>query len=329
MSRIDEALRRARQGARPTAVEPPAEPALSEPAREGAPWVLDTDSVEAAPVAESARDGAPWALDTEPVEAAPPAEPLDPPGDARQPAGRWTGFGERVAEKLIVGRIGGGTPLEEYRRLAATLHHAQADRQLRVLMIASAAAGEGKTLTATNLALTFSESYKRRVLLIDADLRRPSLHEVFQLPNVSGLSDGLHADTERKLPIIEVSPHLSVLTAGRPEPDPMSLLTSDRMRRVLEEAAAAFDWVIVDTPPVALLPDANLLAAMVDAAVVVIGAEETPFDLVQRAVDAIGRERVLGVVLNKITAAGGHAARGYGYGYGYDYGYSRSSRPRH
>ena len=74
---------------------------------------------------------------------------------------------------------------EQYRRLAATLHHAQAEHGLKVVMVASAVPGEGKTLTATNLALTLSESYQRRVLLIDADLRRPSLHDDVQVPNTA------------------------------------------------------------------------------------------------------------------------------------------------
>jgi Mrp family chromosome partitioning ATPase len=85
------------------------------------------------------------------------------------------------------------------------------------------------------------------------------------------------------------------------------------MRQLLDEARGSFDWVIVDTPPVALLPDANLLSAMVDGAVLVVRAESTPWDLVQRAAAAIGQERLLGVVLNGATA---EAGAGY---YGYDY----------
>src|SRR5205809_576306 len=116
--------------------------------------------------------------------------------------------------------------VEQYRRLAAALHHTQLERDTKVLMITSASPGEGKTLTATNLALTLSESYRRNVLLIDADLRRPSIHQMFQLPNVLGLSDGLHSMTEEKLSLIQVSDTLTVLLAGRPDPDPISGLTS-------------------------------------------------------------------------------------------------------
>jgi capsular exopolysaccharide synthesis family protein len=181
-------------------------------------------------------------------------------------------------------------------------------------MITSAAAGEGKTLTATNLALTLSQSYRRNVLLIDADLRRPSVHQVFQIPNVLGLNDGLKSETDEKLSLIQITENLTVLPAGRPDPDPMSGLTSDRMRRVVREAAARFDWVLIDTPPVGYLPDANLLAAMVDVALFVVRAGRSPFRLIQRALDAVGRNRIMGVVLNAVKES--DDVVGYGY-YGY------------
>ena len=114
----------------------------------------------------------------------------------------------------------------------------------------------------------------------------------------------------------QASPRLAILPAGRPSSDPMAGLTSNRMRRVIDEAREAFDWVIVDTPPVVLLTDANLLSAMVDGTVLVVKAGSTPFDLVNRAVSALGRERILGVVLNRAIES---AHDSYGY-YNYYYG---------
>jgi len=178
-------------------------------------------------------------------------------------------------------------------------------------------------LTSTNLALTLSESYRRRVLLIDADLRKPSLHEIFGAGNAAGLSECLTSDEERPLPVIQASQYLSIVVAGRPDSDPMSGLTSTRMRRLLANAAATHDWVIIDTPPVVLLPDANLLTAMADAAILVIGAGKTPHRLVIRAVEALGRERILGVVLNRVDRS--LLVGGYGYGYGYGYAGRRQS----
>jgi capsular exopolysaccharide synthesis family protein len=191
---------------------------------------------------------------------------------------------------------------EQYRRLAATLHQGQAEHGLKVIMLTSALPGEGKTLTASNLALTFSESYHRRVLLIDADLRRPSLHEVFDIDGTVGLSEGLMAADDQPLALHHLSPHLTVLPAGRPTTSPMDALTSERMQRLVGEAREVFDWVIIDTPPVGLIADANLLGGMADGALLVVKAEATPYPLVRRAVDTLGRDRVLGVVLNRTLA---------------------------
>jgi protein-tyrosine kinase len=206
---------------------------------------------------------------------------------------------------------------EQYRRLAAALHQSQISTAIKVVMIASAVPAEGKTLTAANLALTLSESYHRRVLLVDADLRRPSLHRVLNIDGAPGLTEILQAVEDRKLPIYRVSPNLSVLPAGAASLDPMAALASARMRHILDEARELFDWVIVDTPPVALLSDANLVAANVDGVVFVVKAGSTPYDLVKRGLEALGPDRLLGVVLNRVATN----AHRYGYGYQHYAGY--------
>lgn len=200
---------------------------------------------------------------------------------------------------------------EQYRRLAAAFHQAQRTTGAKVAMVASAVQGEGKSLTAANLALTMSESYRKNVLLIDADLRRPTQHSIFQIPGAPGLSDGLVSVDEPRLPLHRLSARLTILPAGRPTSDPIGAITSERMRRLIDEAREVFDWIIIDTPPVGLLTDAALMSSMADGVVLVVKAESTPHDLVERAVDALGRERLLGVVLNRATE---HA-----HGAGYDY----------
>jgi capsular exopolysaccharide synthesis family protein len=221
----------------------------------------------------------------------------------------------RLTEKIVVDHNMSPASREQYRRLAAVLHDAHNTTGMRVIMVASAVAGEGKTLTASNLALTFSESYQKRVLLIDADLRRPSLHTVFRLETALGLGDGLISPGDSKMLVRQVSQRLAVLPAGRPSSDPMAGLTSARMRKLLEEARESFDWVILDTPPVMLLPDAHLLASMVEGAVLVVRAGSTPHELVKRAADAIGRSRILGVVLNRAELQGRHEDEYHYYGY--------------
>jgi capsular exopolysaccharide synthesis family protein len=211
--------------------------------------------------------------------------------------------------------------IEQYRKLGAALHEAQLERGIRSILCTSALMGEGKTVTASNLALTLSESYRRRVLLIDADLRRPQIHAMFGIPNLSGLRDALASPEDAKLTIQQVTSRLSVVTAGSASSDPMSGLTSPRLRQVIEEARSKFDWVIVDTPPVLILPDARVLVSTVDAVLFVVRANSTPFRTVLRAVDVIKRERIFGTVLNSVE----EAAMGTDYA-GYD-GYYAAVRP--
>ena len=245
----------------------------------------------------------------------PAAQPSEPPADLTSYV-----FGEVASRKTIMDSEVDSSLVEQYRRLAAALHHAQLQRNVRTVMITSAVASEGKTLTATNLALTLSHSYKRRVLLIDADLRRPAVHDVFGISNKSGLCEALGAGQAHQLPLAQVSMNLWILTAGEATGDPMSVLASDEMKMLLVGAAEHFDWVIIDTPPVAMLSDANLLASMIDGAILVIGAASTPFPLVRRAAEAIGAERIMGTVLNRIDRS--QMVGGYGY---YDYyGYTKN-----
>jgi protein-tyrosine kinase len=243
-----------------------------------------------------------------------PPSPVEEPtreSAAPRPATLFERIDARLAEKVVIDDNMSPVSREQYRRLAAVLHDAQSTSGTRVVMVASAVASEGKTLTATNIALTLSDSYRRRVLLIDADLRKPTLHQVFRLNAASGLIDGLEAQGEVKLVLRQISQHLSVLPAGRPTSDPMAGLTSERMRQLIQEAKETFDWVIVDTPPLMLLPDAHLLSALVDAAVLVVKANSTPHEMVKRTAELIGRERVVGVVLNQAQTPSQGDYRGY------------------
>ena len=203
-----------------------------------------------------------------------------------------------IAEgKLVSLRNTDQRSVEQYRRMGTTLHNLQRQHGIKVLMVTSSVPREGKTLTSANLALTLSESYGRRVLLIDGDLRRPFVHELFGVQNNSGLREALR--TPGTLPIVTVTPHLSVLPAGRAGSDSLAGLASDRMRTILKESSDRFDWIIVDTPPVGLLADAKLLSALVDGVIFVIGAGTTNYQLVEWSVSELVRERIIGTVLNR------------------------------
>jgi capsular exopolysaccharide synthesis family protein len=189
--------------------------------------------------------------------------------------------------------------VEQYRRLAAVLHEAQVERGIKSLVVSSAVPREGKTLTITNLALTLSDAYHSRVLLIDADLRRPAVHDVLGIPNTRGLKEALQGDSTN-VRLVDVSRFLSVLPAGQPTPNPVAELTGERMASFLRDAVKTFDWVLIDTPPVGILPDAQHLARLTDGVLMVIGAGSTHYDLVRRAIAEVGTDRIVGTILNKV-----------------------------
>src|SRR5687767_12018472 len=291
MSRIDEALRRT-QGDH-----------LGQAGRQGevftSAWTLNES--------ERATEPEPVAKRSTPLAAAAAAAPAQAPVTntrsllAEEPSTRemrelraaWT-------DRLTVSAQANPLLVEQFRRLAATLHHAQTNGHLKVVMVTSASPGDGKTLTAVNLALTLSESYRRRVLLIDADLRRPSITNISHASPQVGLSDGLKSASERKLSVLPLTEMLTFLPGGRPDPDPMGGLTSTRMQNIIEEASSKFDWVILDAPPVGPVADANLLAAMADTVVFVVRAAESRYADVERAIELLGRDRIFGVVLNAL-----------------------------
>jgi capsular exopolysaccharide synthesis family protein len=236
-----------------------------------------------------------------------PASPAAPISGARVPTGLK--FHPALVEKVVSPTGAPTVALEQYRRLAARLHQWQLDHDGKLIMLVSAVAGEGKTLTAVNLALTLSGSYQRRVLLIDCDLRRPTVHAAFQIPGQPGVADIV---TRGEIPVVRVTERLSVVPAGHLDGDPMGVLTSDAMTALLAQARREYDWVLLDTAPLAVLPDANLLADRSDGAVLIVSAGRTDFNLVDTAVKVIGRDRILGVVLNGVdprdmTTANYHA----------------------
>ena len=244
------------------------------------------------------------AVEVRPEETTPAAAPATPVHVAGMDHAQPTEILELASAKAELRLVASVTTqplaIEQYRRLAAILHHTQEARGIRRVLVASALAEEGKTLTAINLALTLSQSYGRRVLLVDADMRRPGIGHVFGLPHSGGLSDALFNPNPEKLTLVQLSDKLSVLPAGHAMRDPMAGLSSPTLATIFEEAGEAFDWVIVDSPPVGVMSDAKLLASTVDAAILVIAAGRTPYAALKRATEALGRERLIGVVLNRV-----------------------------
>lgn len=293
MSRIDDALRRAGVDAVASANIAPV----------SSPWTFGPGATQS--VASPAQS-----------RSTPDATPVP-----NQSSWRFRGFSDEWRDRLIGSSSVDPALVEQFRRLAATLHQAQLTSGLKVIMVTSAAPGDGKTMTSVNLSLVLSGSYGRQVLLVDADLRRPSIQGLVQMPDAPGLSDALRAGGEQKLPIVPLNDNLVLLPAGRAQSDPMGALTSPRMQRILDEAGERFDWVIVDAPPVGPIADASLLAKRVGAIVFVVRAGRTSYLAAQKAVETLGREHILGIVLNGVNDADARGGDGY-------YSYYAPSRPR-
>jgi len=189
---------------------------------------------------------------------------------------------------------------EQYRTIRTNLQFASIDKELRSILITSAAPNEGKSMTTANLAVVYAQQGKK-VLLIDADLRNPTVHYTLRLDNLSGLSTILVGE-DRFSDAIQHSDieNLSVLSSGPNPPNPSELLASNRMKQVLEDAKQHYDLIIIDSPPVLPVTDAQILANLVDGSLLVIRSRQTEYESAEKAIESLERStsKILGTVLN-------------------------------
>jgi capsular exopolysaccharide synthesis family protein len=193
---------------------------------------------------------------------------------------------------------------DQYRMLRYAVEGACPSTGCRVVAVTSAVPGDGKTLTAVNLAGTIARGEQARVLLIDADLRRPSVDRVLGHDRTRhgwGLIDAI---LDHRISLEQIIWHagdfrLSVITSRRPHSDTYEILASDRFRELLAQARSLFDYVIVDTPPVLPVPDSRLLADVIDGYVIVVSSDKTPRRLLEETLVMLGPAKVLGLVFNR------------------------------
>jgi protein-tyrosine kinase len=192
---------------------------------------------------------------------------------------------------------------EAYRSLAANLQFAYADRQLQTIGITSAAEGEGKSTTVANLAVALAQS-GRRVIVIDADLRRPGQHTLFGVPCDEGLANVLSGE-HAELPLQDTGAlGVRVLSSGPIPANPLEALASRRFDQTLALARAQADFVLVDTPPAGALADVAVIAPRLEGVLLVVSAGHTKRDLARRAREQLERvnANILGVVLTDVRA---------------------------
>jgi capsular exopolysaccharide synthesis family protein len=195
---------------------------------------------------------------------------------------------------------------EQFRSLRARLDSLAASQPLRTIAVTSANPGDGKTMTAINLALVMSLGVGRKVVLVDCDLRSPKVHESLGLRVEAGLGEVLRGGAELEEALVGVDGSaLRVLPVRGLPQNPSELLASVRMREVVEKLSAEHDRVILDVPPVVGLPDAKVVSDLCDGILLVVRADSTPQAEAEAALEILDRSRVLGVVLNEVAADSG------------------------
>jgi capsular exopolysaccharide synthesis family protein len=205
---------------------------------------------------------------------------------------------------------------EQYRTLRTNIQYASVDKVLKSIIVTSPNPGEGKSTTISNLAIVFAQQGKK-VLLVDADLRKPTIHYTFNINNTKGLTNLLMKQTTlgdviQQTPVID----LFILPSGTIPPYPAELLESEAMSQLMDRLKVDFDLVLFDTPPILAVADAQILANKCDGSILVVKSGSTEKEGAIRAKDILmsSRSKLLGVVLNNKKMKNSHYQTTYYYG---------------
>lgn len=203
--------------------------------------------------------------------------------------------------RLIVQKKPQSVAAEAYRTLRTNLQHTAVDKKIKTILITSPRPREGKTTVAANLALIMIQDNKK-VLIVDCDFRKPSLYEKFNISNTKGLSDYLISGKDLNEIVVQYSDNLYILTSGTVQPNPSEMLSSIKMKRFMEIVYDKFDYIIIDSPPINLVTDAQIISTMVDGVLLVISIEDSIKEECINAKELLLKVKanILGIVANKI-----------------------------
>jgi len=209
-----------------------------------------------------------------------------------------------------------GESIEQFRGLRSQIYQFRDQGPLKTILVSSGMPAEGKSFVVTNLAISLARNKNNRILLIDADLRGPSLHSVLGAPKTPGLTEYLAGTAEannilqrsQKPLAVEAGPargipNLTFIPAGAGGDNSSELVANHRIEELIATLAPHFDWILIDTPPALAFADAVDLAHAADAVLLVARAATTPYDVAQRVQAAFSNSRILGFVLNAVTDA--------------------------
>lgn len=214
---------------------------------------------------------------------------------------------------------------EQYRILRARILSFIKENNMKTILITSCLPMEGKSTVSSNLSITIANGVNEHALLIDSDLRRPSIHKFFGLNSTTGLSNYLKEDIQLPQILNKTKVEkLTILPAGTIPDNPSELLSSNKMMDLIQEVKARYDdrYIIFDSTPVHQTPDPAILAKHIDGIILVVKAGKTNREIVARTVESLGKEKILGIVFNMAQ----EPIKSYYYNYNYNYYYSRDKK---
>lgn len=214
---------------------------------------------------------------------------------------------------LIVEKDPKSIAAENYRVLRTNIKYSSFDKEIKRVLFTSSIPGEGKSTTACNVALAFAQQEKK-VILIDCDLRKSNVHKEFDISNRKGLTDALLSKNDKGMFIVKHSEYLDILPAGMVPPNPSEMLSSKAMESLLEELEKQYDIIIIDSPPIRAVTDAQILSRLVDGVVLVVRngyAKKEEVKETKKEIEKVGG-RIIGVVLNRIEDTKGKHYYYYG-----------------
>ena len=215
---------------------------------------------------------------------------------------------------------------EAYRSLRTNIQYSSFDNKYQTLVVTSANPGEGKTTVAGNLALALAQG-ESKVLLVDCDMRRPSIHKTFKISNTYGISDLLVGNKKMESVAHKYNDNLTIVSSGKIPPNPAEMLGSKAMTAFLEEMKNYFDYIVLDTPPLQAVADAQVLSTKVDGSLIVVRAGVTKKDAVHNAVSIINK--VNGNIIGTVLNAADNSKDKYYYYYGDEEGRTGRRTKRH
>ena len=226
----------------------------------------------------------------------------------------WAVDATRVEPRLVAITQPHSGYCEEYRSLRTHVLHKSQREKLQAIVVASVNPGEGKSVTALNLSWLLAQTDGMRALIIDSDLRMPSLADYLGIETDKGLSDVLAGTATLTESIVRLEPSgLHILAGGEARPDVAELISGPKFKEILREAREMFDYIIIDAPPLRIFTDATVLINQADGAMIVIRADRTRYSEVERLLEPLPKERLLGVVLNQSEAVLDESNYTYGY----------------